>query len=59
MLVISELLALLKGIEVEILGGKRQRYRNREQIKGGHMAAMGRYNNTWFLKGGGITPAHW
>ena len=43
----------VKKVEVEILRGKRCRYRNREQIKGGHIASMGRYDNTWFLKGGG------
>ena len=43
----------VKTIELEILKGTRERYRNRTQIKMGHLASMGRYNNTWFLKGGG------
>ena len=44
----------VKTIEIDILKGKRQRYRNRQQIKAGHIAEMGRFTNTWFLKGGGV-----
>ena len=43
----------IKQVEIEILKGRRPRYRNREQIKEGHLVEKGRYNNTWFLKGGG------
>ena len=45
----------VKQMEIMIMKGEKVRYRDRKQIEGGHRMAMGRYKDTWFLRGGNYT----